>query len=106
GLEVNTVRVPHYTLETYGLRVANGASTLAYFGDSGPSERLARGARGVRIFLCEATLETGDKDGQPRGHLAADEAVAAFKASNAKRLILTHRPREVPLDDVLELADE
>jgi ribonuclease BN (tRNA processing enzyme) len=104
GLEVNTVRVPHYTLETYGLRVANGASTLAYSGDSGPSERLAELADGADLFLCEATLETGDKDGQPRGHLDADEAVAAFKASNAKRLILTHRPRELPLEDGLELA--
>jgi ribonuclease BN (tRNA processing enzyme) len=32
------------------------------------------------------------------------EAVAAFEASHAKRLILTHRPRELPLEDGLELA--
>jgi ribonuclease BN (tRNA processing enzyme) len=104
GLDVVPVRVPHYTLQTYGLRVANGATALAYSGDSGPSDRLADLARGVDLFLCEATLERGDLDGQPRGHLAADEAVASFEASGAKRLLLTHRPDELSLDAGLEQA--
>ena len=104
GLEITALRVPHYTLETYGLRVANGTKTLAYSGDSGPSERLAELARDVDLFLCEATLERGELDGHPRGHLAVDEALAAFDASGAKRLILTHRPRELAVEGALELA--
>ena len=104
GFTVTPVRVPHYTLETYGLRVANASRTLAYSGDSGPSERLAELARDVDLFICEATLERGELDGEPRGHLSADEAVAAFRASGARRLLVTHRPAELSLDGGLEQA--
>ena len=68
GLEVTAVRLPHYTVQTYGFRVSNSTRTLAYSGDSGPSEKLADLAEQVDLFLCEATLEDGDSDGQPRGH--------------------------------------
>jgi ribonuclease BN (tRNA processing enzyme) len=104
GLTVTPVQLVHYTLDTFGLRVSNGDRTLAYSGDSGPSARLVELARGADLFLCEATLEHGELDGDPRGHLATDEAVAAFEASGAKRLLLTHRPRELPLADGLEQA--
>jgi len=104
GLEIKALRLPHYTLETYGFRVTNGARSLAYSGDSGPSERLAELARGCDVFLCEATLERPELDGEPRGHLTAEEAVDAFRASGADRLILTHRPQELPVESGLELA--
>ena len=104
GSTLTALRLPHYTLRTFGLRVTNGDHTLAYSGDSGPDERLAELARDVDLFVCEATLERGDLDGKPRGHLSAEEAVAAFEASGARRLLLTHRPEELPLEDGLELA--
>jgi ribonuclease BN (tRNA processing enzyme) len=104
GIELTAMRLPHYTLETYGFRVSADGVTLAYSGDSGPSERLADLARDADLFVCEATLLTGDADGLPRGHLSVDEAVAAFETSGAKRLLLTHRPSELPLADGLELA--
>jgi ribonuclease BN (tRNA processing enzyme) len=104
GLDVHAIRLPHYTLRTYGLRVSDGARTLAYSGDSAPSDRLVQLARGADLFVCEATLERGDLDGEPRGHLSVDEAVAAFEASGARRLLLTHRPDELPVADGLELA--
>ena len=104
GFRLLAVRLPHYTLLTFGLRVANGSHTLAYSGDSGPDEALSELARDVDLFVCEATLERGELDGRPRGHLSADEAVAAFQASGARRLLLTHRPRELPLEGDLELA--
>jgi ribonuclease BN (tRNA processing enzyme) len=106
GLTVTAIRLPHYRLETYGLRVTNGDRTLAYSGDSGPSERLAELAREADLFVCEATLETPDADGDLRGHLAPDEMLEAFHASGARRLLVTHRPRELPLDDKLELAHD
>jgi len=106
GLEVTALRLPHYTLRTYGLRVSNGTRTLAYSGDSGPDGRLVELARDADLFVCEATLERGDLDGSPRGHLSAEEAVAAFAASGAKRLLLTHRPQELPLAEGLELAHD
>jgi ribonuclease BN (tRNA processing enzyme) len=104
GLTVTALQLPHYQLETYGLRVENESHTLAYSGDAAPSDTLVDLARNVDLFLCEATLETGEADGQPRGHLSAEEAVSAFEASGAKRLVLTHRPQELPLDNGLEQA--
>jgi len=104
GARVRPVRLPHYRLRTYGLRIENGARSLAYSGDSGPSDRLAELARDADLFLCEATLERGELDGEPRGHLSADEACAAFDASGARRLLLTHRPHELALADGLEQA--
>jgi len=106
GLTVTALQLPHYQLETYGLRVANQSHTLAYSGDAAPSETLVELARDVDLFLCEATLERGELDGEPRGHLAADEAVSIFEASGARRLLLTHRPAELPLGPGLERAFE
>jgi ribonuclease BN (tRNA processing enzyme) len=104
GLQVTPFRLPHYQLRTYGFRVANDYRTLAYSGDSGPSDRLPELARDVDLFLCEATLLRGDLDGEPRGHLSAEEALRAFEESGARRLVLTHRPDELPLDGGFELA--
>jgi ribonuclease BN (tRNA processing enzyme) len=106
GFTLVARRLPHYTLLTYGLRVTNGSRSLAYSGDCGPDERLAELARDVDLFVCEATLESAECDGTPRGHLSADEAVAAFEASGARRLLITHRPHELPLVAGLELAHD
>ena len=106
GLTLSAFRVPHYLIETYAFRITDGERTLAYSGDSAPSEALVEVARGADLFLCEATLLSSDADNDPRGHLSADEAVAAFEASGAARLLLTHRPQELPLADGIELAYE
>jgi ribonuclease BN (tRNA processing enzyme) len=104
GLEVTATRVPHYTVEAYAFRVTDGKRSLVYSGDSAPAEQLADAARGADLFLCEATLAESSLDATPRGHLSADEALEAFAASGAARLLLTHRPQELPLPDGVELA--
>jgi ribonuclease BN (tRNA processing enzyme) len=104
GFRVLPIRLPHYRLRTYGLRIENQQRTLAYSGDTGPSGELSRLARDVDLFICEATLERGELDGEPRGHLSVEEALDAFNASGAHRLLLTHRPRELPIADGLEQA--
>jgi ribonuclease BN (tRNA processing enzyme) len=81
----------------------NGA-VLAYSGDSAPSEELVKSARDADLFVCEATLLRGELDGEPRGHLSLDEAIAAFEASGARRLLITHRPCELPAPENYELA--
>jgi ribonuclease BN (tRNA processing enzyme) len=106
GLEVTAFELPHYTLQTFGLRVSNGDKTIAYSGDTGPSPRLAELAEDADLFVCEATLERAEFDGALRGHLSVDEAVAVFEASGAKRLLITHRPRELELDGSLEQAHD
>lgn len=95
GFELTATRVPHYRIEAYAMRVVGGGRTLAYSADSGPAAALASVARDADLFLCEATLRSGELDGEPRGHLSIDEATAAFVASGARTLLLTHRPAEL-----------
>ena len=68
----------------------------------GPSEELVELARDADLFLCEATLDAPRPDGGLRGHLSASEANDAFERSGAKRLLLTHRPKERPLEAEFE----
>jgi ribonuclease BN (tRNA processing enzyme) len=91
-------------LETYGFRLAANGKTIAYSGDSGPSERLAELAHDSDLFVCEATLLNGEDDGLPRGHLSVEEALSAAADSGTRRLLLTHRPTELPVPDGIELA--
>ena len=101
-IEVTALKVLHYDLDAYGFRVSADGNVLAYSGDSGPSDALAELARDADLFVCEATLGAPNPEGGTRGHLAADEADAAFKRSGAKRLLLTHRPKERELDPQYE----
>lgn len=102
GFEIHACPLPHYTLTSHGFRVRYGGKTLAYSGDSGPTEELAGLARGADLFLCEATLARGADDGLPRGHLSADEALAAADG----RVLLTHRPVELPSPNGVAVAHD
>jgi ribonuclease BN (tRNA processing enzyme) len=106
GLDLTTTRVPHYSLAAYALRVTGGGRTLAYSGDSGPSDELVSAARDADLFLCEATLRDGDTEGGMRGHLSLEDARSAFEAAGARDLLLTHRPVELPVPDGHALAHD
>jgi ribonuclease BN (tRNA processing enzyme) len=102
GFQVEARRLPHYTMEAYGFRVTHDGRTLAYSGDCAPTGELADLARGADLFLCEATLAEGGRDGTPRGHLSASEALAAADGP----VLLTHRPVELPPPDGVSLAHD
>jgi ribonuclease BN (tRNA processing enzyme) len=102
GLMLVPVQVSHYRVETYGFRVSDGSATLAYSADTGPDDALVRLARDADLLLCEATLADGEPE--PRGHLSLAEAEAAFAASGARRLLVTHRPEELPIGAGVEIA--
>lgn len=104
GFELLPLEMPHHGKQAYGFRVTDGAAVLAYSGDTGPHDGLAELARDCDLFLCDATLARPEPE--PRGHLTAPEAVAAFAASGGRRLVLTHRPDERPLDVDAELAHD
>ncbi len=95
GFGITATVVPHYRLDAHALRVTEAGRTLAYSGDSGPAAALVSVAAGADLFLCEATLLSGELDGEPRGHLSLDEARQACAASGAKDLLITHRPVEL-----------
>ena len=102
GFDVTPRHVLHYDLLAFGFRASADGTTFAYSGDSGPSPELVELARDADVFLCEATLDHPKPEGGTRGHLAASEANDAFRASGAKRLLLTHRPKERPLEPEFE----
>jgi ribonuclease BN (tRNA processing enzyme) len=102
GFEVEACKLPHYTLTSHGFRVTHNGTTLAYSGDSAPTEELAGLARGADLFLCEATLADPAADGVPRGHLSAEEALAAADGP----VLLTHRPVELPAPDGVPVATD
>lgn len=104
GFEVVPLRLPHYTMETYGFRLSADGLSIAYSGDSGPSENLAELARNTDLFLCEATLDSGADEDQLKGHLSIDEALLAAAASGTKRVLLTHRPAELETPPGVERA--
>ena len=106
GFEVIPHRVLHYDLLAFAFRASANGTVVGYSGDSGPSDGLVEVARDADLFVCEATLLAPNPEGGMRGHLSAEEAVEAFEASGAKRLLLTHRPFERPLDNSFELAHD
>ena len=104
GFDVAATRLVHYEAESYGLRVSGGGRTLAYSADTAPCPGLVELAGGADLFLCEATLEQPEQGA--RGHLTAAEAVEAFEAAGAGRLLVVHRPDELPLPDGIERAHD
>lgn len=94
----------HYATPCHGLRVEQGGKVLAYSADTGPAPTLVELARDADLLLCEATLRSGAGDGEPRGHLSAEEAVEFAREAGARRLVLTHRPVELPVPAGAELA--
>jgi ribonuclease BN (tRNA processing enzyme) len=102
GFTVEAVRLPHYAMQAFGFRVSRDDKVLAYSGDSAPTKELALLARGADLFVCEATLADGTTDGELRGHLTAEEALAAADG----RTLLTHRPVELPSPDGVAVAHD
>jgi ribonuclease BN (tRNA processing enzyme) len=103
GFEVEPRPVRHYHLRAFGFRVRDrNGRVLAYSGDAAPGDELRELARGADLFLCEATLADPGREREPRGHLAAEEALAAADGT----VLLTHRPVELPAPDGVPLAHD
>ena len=82
--------VPHFR-ETFAIRArsTNGAGTLVFGGDCGPTDNLVDFAREVDLLIAEATLPRPERTGV-RGHLTPREAGEHARAAQARRLLLTH----------------
>lgn len=71
-----------------GIRVTASGATLAYTGDTGPTDALTALAADADLLLAEATL--GSTDAGPHGHLSATDAARAATAAGVRHLVLTH----------------
>lgn len=86
---LRTFALPRF-VPNLGVRVEVGGTTVAYTGDTGPSEVISELARDVDLFVCEATYPTPPASEGPRLLLSASEAGAYAQGARAKRLVLTH----------------
>ncbi len=88
GLELTFTSTDHY-VPTVAVRVADGASALAYSADTGPGWSFAEFGAPIDLGVCEATHLL---DREPEGvlHLSGRQAGAMARAAGVTRLVLTH----------------
>ncbi len=108
GFEVTAIEIPHKGGRTYGYRVSDGRTTIAYAPDhcptvAGPGDdglgalhpaALAL-ANGVDVLIHDAQLLPEEVEAEASyGHAAADYAVNLGIAAGAKRVVLSHHKPE------------
>jgi ribonuclease BN (tRNA processing enzyme) len=83
-------RVNH-PVPTHAVRVTAAGRSLAYSGDTGPSEGLVAVAEGADLLLCEASFAAGAAN-PPNLHLTGTQAGEHAAKAGAGRLLVTHVP--------------
>ena len=91
-----------HPVPAFSLRVTCGDKVLAYTGDCGPCEGVARAAVGADLLLAEASFEEGAVNPAAL-HLTGRECADLATAAGAARLVLTHIP---PWHDPQVVFDE
>ncbi|MFF8971034.1 MBL fold metallo-hydrolase [Streptomyces sp. NPDC014995] len=86
---VSTRLLPHF-VPNAGLRIATPDAVLAYTGDTGPSDEIARLAEGADVFLSEATYVHQVPEADARYLLTARLAGRYATRAGVARLLLTH----------------
>jgi ribonuclease BN (tRNA processing enzyme) len=87
-LRVTTEHMVH-PVETFGYRLEHAGRTLAYSGDTGPTNELVTIAAGTDVLLCEASFVDGPD--LPTGlHLTARQAAEHAVRADVGELVLTH----------------
>ncbi len=86
-----TPRLVDHPVTAFALRIATDTHTVAYSGDTGPTEALVDVAAGADIFLCEASfVESGVNP--PHLHLTGADAGDHATRAGVARLLITHIP--------------
>ncbi|HVV59381.1 MAG TPA: MBL fold metallo-hydrolase [Gaiellaceae bacterium] len=105
GLRVEPVRLRHFTVAAFGLRIHGDGRTAAFTGDTGETDAVVDLARDADLLVIEATLADDDPDAGD-GHLSGAQALAYAGRANARRVLLTHRPAELPAPEGAEVATD
>jgi ribonuclease BN (tRNA processing enzyme) len=72
------------------IRVTDGARTIVYGADGGPSESVAAFASDADLLVLEATFADDVAAARAHGHMTAGQAGELAARAGAKRLLLTH----------------
>jgi ribonuclease BN (tRNA processing enzyme) len=86
-----TIQQVSHPVEAYGIRLEHDGRSLAYSGDTGPTDSLLGLADGADLFLCESSFTYGKED-VPELHLNGRQAGEYAARARAERLVLTHIP--------------
>ncbi|AWB91606.1 MBL fold metallo-hydrolase [Aeromicrobium chenweiae] len=87
---VTSARVNH-PVPAFAFRISTDTRSLAYSGDTGPTDALIDLVDGVDVFLCEASfVESGTNP--PNLHLTGAEAGRYATDGKVGRLLVTHIP--------------
>jgi ribonuclease BN (tRNA processing enzyme) len=106
GLRIEPVRLRHFAVDAFGLRIHGDGAVVAFTGDTGETDAVVDLARDADLLVIEATLADDDPDAEGGGHLAAGQALAYGRRANARRVLLTHRPVELPVPEGAEVASD
>jgi ribonuclease BN (tRNA processing enzyme) len=87
-LRISTRLLPHL-VRNLGFRIEADGLTVAYTGDTGPSEEVEALARDADVLVSEASWER-EEDALVGGHLSAGQAARHAARAGAGRLVLTH----------------
>nr|WP_240393866.1 MBL fold metallo-hydrolase [Corynebacterium lactis] len=93
-----------HPVPTVGYRVEADGFSFAYSGDSAWTEKLVELARGVDVFICEATWCAKEDGVPPNMHMSGYEAGRAAALAGVKKLVLTHIPPYANGEEALEAA--
>jgi ribonuclease BN (tRNA processing enzyme) len=101
---VQAREMEHIGVHALGYRMELEGKSIAYTGDSGPTDAIVDLARGADVLVSEATWQ----DGMPLlpFHMSARQAGEHATKAEASRLVLTHIWPSLPLETSLEQAAE
>jgi ribonuclease BN (tRNA processing enzyme) len=105
GATLRFAHTAHY-IPAFAIRWDRGGASVTYSADTAPDERVIALARESDVFLCEATLRSGEVEPGIRGHSSAADAAAMASAAGVRRLLLTHYGEESTAIDLDESARE
>lgn len=90
GLELTFAPATHY-VPSWSTRLESNGARAIYTSDTGPSETVARLARGAELLITEATYQSlAEESPTQRGHMTGDEAGQLARKAGASYLVLTH----------------
>ncbi|MCL6636466.1 MAG: MBL fold metallo-hydrolase [Alicyclobacillus sp.] len=91
-----------HPVECLAVRVAAEGKVFAFSADSAFCPELTEVARGADVFLCEASFPDGQEAAAAQaGHLTAGQAGRVARQAGVRRLVLTHYPHGVAVEQLL-----
>lgn len=103
GATLTFAPTTHY-IPAYAVRYEYQGMSFVYSGDTAPDPRVVEIADGGDLFLCEASLRTGETEVGIKGHSSARDAGKMAREAGVKALVLTHYTHVMPKRELIEQA--